>query len=61
MTDTAFVTGRYVDRNDLAEHDPKHPNIRPHSPIVLLVIIGAVAVMAAMSILFIMAAGVTMP
>jgi len=58
MTDMDFVTGRYIGPEDLEEHDPKHPKIKPHSPIVLLVIVGAVALMAAMSMMFIVASRV---
>jgi len=58
MTDTDFVTGRYIGSEDLEEHDPKHPKIKPHSPITLFVIVGAIALMAAMSIMFIVASRV---
>ena len=61
MTDTDSETGRYIGSDDLEEHDPKHPKVKPHSPITLFVIIGAIALMAAMSIMFIMASRVTMP
>ena len=52
-------SGRYIDTNDLEEHDTKHRPGRRHSPIVIMVIVGAVAVVAAASILFITASSVT--
>jgi len=60
MSDPKSETGRFIDSEQLEEHDPKHPKIKPHSPIVILVIVGAIALLAAMSIMFIMQAGVTM-
>ena len=60
MTHPKSETGRFIDPEQLQEHDPKHPNIKPHSPVVLLVIIGAIALLAVMSITFIMQSSVTM-
>lgn len=61
MTDQDLVTGRYVDGDDLEEHDPKHPNIKPHTSLPLLLIVGAVSLVAGMGIMFIMASNLTMP
>jgi len=61
MTDKDFVTGRYIDGDDLEEHDPKHPKIKPHTATPLLRIVGAVALLAAVGIMVIMMAQVTTP
>lgn len=60
MTDKDFVTGRYIDPEDMEEHDPKHPNIKPHTSTPLLLMVGVVALIAGMGLMFIMSSFLTM-
>lgn len=60
MTYKDFVADRYIDVDDLEEHDPKHPNIKPHTATPLLIIVGAVALVAGMGLMFIMSSFLTM-
>lgn len=61
MSDTNSESGRYIDPDDLEEHDPRHPNIKPHSSLPLLLIIGGTAAIAAMAFVLMIASNVSLP